>query len=424
MSKYEPSSKFKEIGSSGLKRFDGYLDEEYLSELKGARAIKVWKKMRANPVVSGMIKAFTLSIRPVMWRVDPNPEGNEEDAKFVESCLNDMSSSWTDTISEHMEFPWNGFEYSEIVYKLRNGPSKEPSKRSKHNDGLIGWRKIAGRAPDTLIDNWDFDSTGGIQGVTQSAPPDYKDVYLPIEKCLLFRTSAARNNPEGESLLRGAYEPWYYAKELQKIEAISAERDGCGIPKLRVPAKILLEGASTIDKKILEHWQKVGKNLRTDEQAYLLIPSDRDDKGQFLYDVDLLTSAGSRSIDLNGPIMRYNKFIALSLLSDVLLLGLESVGSLALAREKNNWMALGITAMLDIIKETYNRHAIPRLLDLNGKDISHPPTLNHGGVKAVDLMIVGKFVVDMVNAGVIEPDEKMEEWVRKICGIPAPESDI
>jgi intein/homing endonuclease len=109
------------------------------------------------------------------------------------------SESWDDFISEVLSMLTYGFSYHEIVYKRRIGPwEKNPSRHSKYDDGLYGWRKIPVRSQETLL-RWVFDEKGGIRGFVQLAPPLYKTVFIPIEKSLLFRTGVHKGNPEGKA---------------------------------------------------------------------------------------------------------------------------------------------------------------------------------------------------------------------------------
>ncbi len=58
---------FLEIGSSGLRRSGGYINEEFLSNLQGVKGFKVYREMHDNdPVIGAMLyaidKVITLTI--------------------------------------------------------------------------------------------------------------------------------------------------------------------------------------------------------------------------------------------------------------------------------------------------------------------------------------------------------------------------
>jgi len=428
MSKYDPS---KEYGRSGLNHYDGYVEEELLRELPESKKLKIYREMENNPIISGLLAAYSGVISQVKWRTDIGKGGSEEDAEFVESCRHDMSSSWQETISSIMPMLRDGFYYSEVIYKKRMGPlQKDTGKRSRYNDGKWGWRKFAGRASETISPGgWVIDDNGGIKGVIQKAPPDYIDVFIPIEKSLLFRTTSAKNNPEGRALIRGSYEPWYYFRNISKMEGIGVERDLCGVPVFRVPANVLKAGQGDLGtgpdalvyKKIYDTFKKMLTSFKRDEQDGVILSSEADDKGNFYYDFKLLASAGTRQFDTDKIVMRWGKLIALSVLADVLMMGLENIGSMAMAKEKGSWLLMMITGILDGIKDILNRHAIPRLLELNGMSLENPPTIEHGGCKNVDPRMFGDVMSKLQVAGFIEPDPKLNAYIRNILGLPAEE---
>ena len=193
-----PVKPMAEIGVTGLLRTrgTGYVYEEWLNNLSTYRQRYVYREMRDNDAVIGsMFFALEMILRKAEWRVDPAPGKNgQKYAEFIHSCMEDMSSSWEDFIAECVNMFAFGFALFETVYKKRNGP--DGRKASRFDDGLIGWRKMAPRAQESIL-YWIWDDEGGLQGAVQLAAPDYHTVPIPIEKLLLFRTTSLKNNPEG-----------------------------------------------------------------------------------------------------------------------------------------------------------------------------------------------------------------------------------
>ena len=107
--------------------------------------------------------------------------------------------------------------------------------------------------------------------------------------------------------------------------------------------------------------------------------------------------------------------------SSFVLLGQQTVGSFALADNKTKIFALAIGTYLDIICETFNKQAIPRLLDLNAShfaNLTDYPKMTHGDIEDPDLTKVGAFIQNMVGIGALEPDETLEEYIRHIANLP------
>ena len=383
----------QEIGVTGLDIAGGRVHDEFLRQMSGPLGQRTYREMSRNdPVVRAVLWALESLIRPVTWRV----EGDEGDPRtaYLGTVLSDMSHSWGAFISEWMAAPIYGFAAFEIVWKLRRGSSApRPGEQSRYDDGLWGVRKLAPRHPTTL-DRWEMDAQGGVQAMVQRAPPDYQPRRIPIERLLLFTVGGQKGSPEGVSLLRGAYVPWYRKKHIEEIEAIGIERELAGLPVFYAPAEWFAANDSRLDDL-----KRIGKRLRTDDQACLILPTIRDPDGQDLLRFELTTTGGRRAIDTGPAKEYYARQIAMTLLADVILLGHERVGSLALASSKTALFSAGIGALLDGIEDVMNRHLAPRLMEANGWSQDGMPQWRHGDIETVDLAALGQYVSQLAAAG-------------------------
>lgn len=420
-----PRGLFTETGYSGLDQTRGIIQEEWLSDLSGARGMRVYREMSDNDAVLGaMLHAIVQQLRGVTWTVEARGE-TEEDlaaAAFVESCMEDMSMSWGDFISEALTKLVFGWSYFEVVYKRRDGSQGINAKKASSNfdDGRIGWRKFAGRAQDTLR-YWDIDDSGGIQGMVQSDQQG-ANRYIPISRSMLFRTSRAKNNPEGRSILRNAYTSWYYRRRIMEYEAIGVERDFAGLPVFYAPEEIFDSAASSTEKAALSEYKKIASELKRNERASLVLPSVFDEKGNRLVDIKLLSSGGSRQLNTNEIVDRHTKEMAMTTLSDVILLGHENVGSLALGTVKQSMWLASLTAQVMEISDVLNRHEIPRLMKLNGWQLDEYPIMVAGSLQRPDTEELAMALERLVNAGMLSPDEEDERFLRSLLGLPQPEN--
>lgn len=412
-----------ELGVTGLEQSGGRIHEEFLPQLQGRRGIQVFKEMRDNdPTVGAMLFAIEMLIRQVEWRVEPgeeNPSGVAK-AEFVDSNFEDMSATWDDTMSDILSMLTFGFSLLEEVYKVRKGETDDPTTTSKFDDGRVSWAKLPIRAQET-IERWIFNpETNDLAGAVQVARPDFRPRELPMTKMLLFRPMANKANPEGRSMLRNAYRPWFFKKRIEEIEGIGVERDLAGLPTALVPPRLLAAGASAEDKALLSQIEQVLRNVRRDEKEGLIFPLARDAEGQLTYEFKLLTTGGRRQFDTVKIIDRYDRRIASTMLADFILLGQEGrTGSFALAESKTALFAVAIGAFLDSIAEVFNRFAIPRLMKLNTfPDEGGTPTLVHGDIESIDIDKLGDYVVKLSQAGIQLIDEKTERFLRMSGGLP------
>ena len=423
------STDMGEVGSTGLVQYGGEVQEDFLRQLQGKRGYSTYREMSDNhPVIGAILYSIEMLVRGVHWSVtpsDPNDQRAVEEAEFVSECMSDMSHSWADTLSSILSMLQFGYCYNEIVYKRRNGPEKEDSnERSDYSDGRIGWRKWPIRDQSTII-RWQFDKNGGIDGAYQMNPlSGAGEVYLPIEKCLLFRTSTKRNNPQGRSILRNAFVPWYFQKRIAEIEAIGIERDLAGMPVALVPPHLLSDNATAQETEALTAIKQMVRNIRRDEQEGIVFPLAYDpDTKQLAYDLKLLTTGGRRQFDTNAIIGRYDARIAMSVLADFILLGHDKVGTQALSVSKIQLFSDALDTWVTGIADVINNHAIPRLMKLNGVDPQYYPKVDYDSPRQVDLMAIADYVQKLAGVGAILPDESLGEHLRDIAGLPQEEAE-
>lgn len=414
---------FAEIGTTGLKRSGGFIDQEWLRQLATPTLrYRAFSEMRDNDATIGAILyAIETLIRQVEWSVTPAHDSDEsrEAAKFLEECLLDMTPNWESFLSEVLSMLPYGYSLFEVVYKIRGGEQEDERFRSRYDDGRIGWRKLAVRGQDT-IERWDFNKEGVIEGCYQVAPPSYSETFIPMSKCLLFRTKVERNNPEGRSLLRNAFRSWYFLKRLQEIEAIGVERDLAGLPVMHVPVEIMSPNASTAQKSLRSNLETVIQQIRRDEREGVVMPSELDRDGKPTgYKLSLLSTGGSRAMNTDQIIRRYESRIAMSVLAEFIMLGMDKTGSFALADSKTDLFATSLRTILQTIASVFQSEAIAPLFRHNPEFPEHCwPTLSYGDIESQDLDKLGKYLQALAGAGLITPDATLEDTLREAAALP------
>ena len=403
--------RFLELGQSGLRQVAGHVREEFLRDLAGWRGARVYREMRDNdPVIGAILFAVEMLLRGVEWRVDPAGPGaaDREAATFVGDCLADMEQTFEDTLAELLSFLTYGWALTEVVYRRRG-------------DGRIGWRKLALRSQDSLA-RWQFDEAGEVVGFVQQVPSAVAEVTIPLARCLLFRTTSHKGNPEGRSVLRNAYRPWYFKRRIEEIEAIGIERDLAGLPVMRVPARIMRASADADEQATYAYAKQLVRNIRRDEQEGVVLPAERDEQGHPLFDLSLLSTGGRRQFDTNAVIDRYDRRIAATVLADFVLLGQDAAGSFALADSKTAMFQRALKAWLDGVAAVFDRIGIPDLLALNG--MAGRCRLVPGDVAGPDLATLAGYVVRLAQAGApLFPDARLEAHLRAAGRLPPKPAD-
>jgi len=387
---------FSEIGKTGLKRSWGYVYDEFLTSLRGSRGRKVYREMRDNDAIIGsMLFAINQILRESRWDVRPaeGVTGAENDAAFLRECLAGMAHPWSVTFTDILSFFTYGFSLFEVVFY-----------RDRAN--RIMWKKIAFRSQESL-DRWEIDDNGETTGFWQRPAPDYQEFYIPMSKCLHFRTESAGNNPEGRSLLRNSFRAWFMKKNIEEIEAIGVERDLAGLPMMKMPEGFDPNSDEAEVQAQITSAKALITNIRRDEQEGILLP--------YGWELELLASSGSRQIDTVSVINRYNKEMAATTLAQFIMLGMERTGSYALAREQTDMFYLALEAWADYVATVMNRQAVPKLFALNGIADKPLPYIVHTPIRRFTLIDIATYVSKLADEkiGALEITDDIKAFLRR-----------
>lgn len=417
-----------EIGMTGLKQFSGFSQEEPLEVLRGKYGALRYQEMLdgCGPAYTAITTLRNVSLRSIEdGRIEPFSLKSEDKARaeFVEQCLEDMVHARGDLYSEALTMYEYGYAPLEIVYKRREGYRKEAERSSLHSDGGVGWAKVSLRAQESTL-KWEWDSTERhLVAYWQQPAPKYATYRIPIDRIALFRTTNVKNNPEGRSLLRSAWHAWQFFKRGTLVSWIGAERDVTGIPVLTAPASVFAASPSSAGSATYGRLKQVGENVRNDEQSCVLIPSDVDPETKApLYTFSLVSSPGSKTMDVPAMTREQERQILQVLFSDFLMLGHEKIGTQALFGGRMGLYSMQVESMLDRFDDVVNRQMISRLALLNGWPMGRLPYFKHGAVSETSLEELGKFLAVYAQAGgQLDPD--LDAHLRERVGWPQPDSD-
>lgn len=421
-----------EIGRTGLRRAAGYLDEEFLRELKGRKGVQVYREMSTNdPIIGALLFALKRLMSQVDWNIEPASSSRDDRANgdFLEQCRDDMKESWSSFVMEGFTSLEYGWAWHEMCWKRRLGPWYENPEngdlhRSRYDDGKIGIAKLPIRAQESF-QQWKFGPNDEVIALAQMPAPTYTRRVIPRKKSLLFRPSAHKGNPEGMSILRNAYRPWFYKKRFEETEAVGIERDLAGLPVMHVPAELLGAKPGTDEAKKLAAYKALVKGIRRDERDGVLLPLEYDSKDNKRYEFELLNSGGTRQFDISGTITRLEARMLMVALADFILVGHEGVGTYNMHTDKTGLFRTACDSMLKLFADELNRQLVPSLFRVNGVKPRELPRFVPGSVDAPDLAQLAAFMEGMAQLGVQWfPDPKMEKFVRNVAELPALDPEV
>ena len=392
---YASNNDLRELGSTGQSLLTSFAREEYNSELRGLNGLRVYDKMRRGDAqVRATLRLIKTPILAGHWYVSSASEDprDKEVAKFVWDNLTKwMSISWSQLLYEALLMVDFGFYMFEKVWTVR--------------DDKIIWKKLAPRHPMDVRE-WYLDDHGGPDAVSMYPNAnnfEVDEIVIPIDKLLIFTFDKEAGNLEGMSVLRSAYKAWYFKDNLYKIDAIQKERHGIGIPIIKLPPNF------TDNDRTLAN--EIGKNLRTNEKAHVILPPN--------WNIEFADLRG-HPVDAMVSIEHHDALISRNVLGQFIS---ASHGTAQLGESNIELFNKATRYVAEFIRDTFNKYAIPQLVDFN-YDVDEYPDLRYRRIgETVDWRTLSFAMRNFIGAGVITPDERLEEWTRDEMDLPRMEPE-
>jgi len=380
-----------ELGGTGTTIFSGQIDTgEYVADLIGDKLIDTVNQMRwSDASVHMALQVVNLPLLSAEWDITAASEESADDevAEFVKHNLFEILP-WNDNLRQALLMLAYGHFAFELVYGFE--------------DNKIVCTKWAPRLPKTIV-SWNTEK-GELKSITQRFYQDnlYKNVEIPIEKLMVLVHQKEGDNWKGTSILRQAYKHWFFRDKYYKIDAIATERHGVGIPVITLP-----EGYTAQDKTEAE---ELGKNLRSNEQAYVIRPSDK-------WMIEMLDMKASTIKDPKEMLDHHTREILKSVLAQFVELGSTSTGSYALSTDQSSFFLNAIDSIAKNIEDTIYHQFIVPLVDLNFT-VTDYPKLTHGDLGSTQVDILANAVQTLTLAGALTPDLEMEDYLRTVLKLP------
>ena len=412
--KYVP----RELGRTGIRHTNSSLvDDELAKNLRWPHSINTYNKMESDSLIGGSLFLIKQYIRKADSEIQPynglkaTPDQLAKAEHVRNALYKHMDRSFDAVVSDILSFIKYGFSFHEPLYKL-------------DASGKFIWKDFPIRSQGSITDfkfkNSKF--TGIEQQVLNTdsfITASTIKKFIPKERLLHFRTDGYRDDPLGRSVLKNAYKSYYFKTMLEETEATSAEKELNGLPSITFPAEYWAADPIEDPEKyaVLQSLLAIGANARNNEQAFIGLPSERDESGNLLFTFELLASKGTRGIDISKIVERYDNRIAQSMMTDFMLMGAGSGGgSFALSDNKIGSFVASLEAFLEVIAEQFNRKAIPELYRMNGWDVNESCTLKFKPIGSATLTELGNFLEKGKNF--ITPDSTLENALRAKADLP------
>lgn len=369
-------------------------------------SIPVYDEMRTTDgQVGSLLSAINLPILAARWQLT-GATVRPEVMTFVRSELGlDLPDEalerrrkqgivWLDHLETALLCLPFGFMPFEQVYEP--GPPT-PEQGNLGVPTLLHLRKLAPRLPRT-VSQIHVGRDGGLAGISQPPldPKAKDDIFIPVDRLVYYCHKREGADWSGRSILRTVYKNWLIGDKLLRLSAQIVERNGMGVPVVYYDDKVSKAEA-----------EQLGQDFRAGATASAAMPPGTK--------VELLGVTGQTVDPL--PHMKYHdEKIAESALAMFKTLG-HDAGARSLGDTFVDIFTQAVQSVADFFARVATEHVIRDLVELNfGVDEPYP-VLTAGDLSA-NKAITTTALKELVDAGVIVPDDKLEAFMRSTSGLP------
>lgn len=410
-----PESTTSSIGAAGTAIYSGFVTDlgEYKASLMGNNAFPTWEQMRrSDPDVYAGLLSCKLPVRAAQYQIipgataaDPNHKLALEIAKFVEDNL----FGGLETMTSTGFFQTQSFEkvIENALLMLDFGCACDEI--LWHVDGdKVRVRRLAPRLPITYFRYWPDSDGETLLALEQYGyrGDEYVNVVLPAEKINYYVHEQEGADYFGFSILRRAYQPWYFKTRLYAIDGIALERNAMGVPWIKM--------ASGYAKEDRQYATKFVTAYSAHENTGLVTPDT--------WNFEIVGTKG-RLRDPKTSIQHFSEQILRGMLAGFLAYGTTQTGSRSLAGDMIGFFKMSLNALARNITATLTNNVVRRLVDYNYGDSRKAipyPSLVSSNIIAIDPLETIKAIQSLATwqTGLLTPTDKTEDFIRKELGWP------
>lgn len=398
----------REIGYAAEEFVDGgfWQSVETTPELRWPLSVRVYEQMRRQDAqITSVLRAVMLPVRRTPWRIDPadaRPEVVEliardfglpvkgGEADFVRTRTRGRFS-W----AEHLQLALLHIQYGHMFFE---------QVYTVGDDGLYHLAKLGPRLPRTISDI-KVARDGGLVAIEQYGfGTDNKQVTIPVDRLVAYVNEREGGDWTGNSLLRPAYKHWIIKDRLLRVDTQTLERNGMGLP--------MYEAAATDDDTKMKAGAKLAQSVKAGSHSGAATP----------HGAKMRLMAPEGNLPNALPSIRYqDEQIARAVLAHFLNLGTQT-GSWALGSTFADFFVLSLQTLGEQIADTTNQHVIEDLVDANFGPNEPAPKLIFDEIGSQKPAVASSLKL-LVDAGIIVPDENLEEAARQDYGLPTKDPD-
>ncbi|WP_025105353.1 phage portal protein family protein [Microbacterium paraoxydans] len=381
-------------------------------DLQWPQSNNVFDRMRReDPQVKSVLRAVTLPLMRTDWVID-GAGCREEVTEHVARDLGLAIKGKPFVAPRRRKGRFSFHEFLRLaLLELVYGHSFFEQVYSIGDDGLAHIAKLAWRPPRTISDI-EVAQDGGLVAIKQHGVAGRSEVRIPVDRVVAFVNEREGANWIGESLLRAAYKMFVLKDRVLRIQALTAERNGLGLPVvIAAPApegENFAAAVDWLDQQIANN-EKIAKEARSGDAAGVSLPHGSDMK---------FVGVTGKLPNTDEAIRYYDEQIARAVLANFLNLGgNNSKGSYALSDVLGGFFTDSLNTIADHIADVVDQHVIEDLVDANWGPEEPAPRLVPAPIGERQ-PITAEVIKALIECGALVVDEPLRAYVRDRWGLP------
>jgi len=353
-------------------------------------SLDTYKLMRKDAQLQLGLKVIKFPIKAMKWWVVSD---DKDIRKFVEYALKRVWKSVMSNILNALDFGFSAcekvWEIQDIDITRRDGDKMVTAFKGQ----AVLLKKL--KDPDPVTVTIITDDNGDFNGFEQSISGASK-VTVPAEKSFIFTNEKEFGNLYGKSLLRYAYDYWYWSTLMYQFLNRYFERRGTPPVLARAPGgRTNLSDGTVVDNLTLV--QKAGESLT--ENSVVALPSVADDRGIHKWDINYLKD--DQRADM---FMRYIEHLNVMKLRALFVpertvIQDSEMGAMAVAKTHLSVFLMGLEGLTQDIIDHFNKYLIPQLIKYNFGEGVAEATLETSGLSSESKNLLKQIVVTTIKKG-------------------------
>lgn len=378
---------------------------EQVPELLHPQSVTTFARMRHEPQLGSILRAYQLAITRANWSLDGAGCRDEVVARIADDLgLQIKGAEDEPTGARRRGFTWD--KHLRVAARLSNTFGHAPfAQQWTEENGQWRLHMVQERMPQTIA-KINLNPDGTLRSVEQGAytgqaNPKARPIETGNHELIWYDREREGSNYFGQSLIRDAYSPWLIKTEMLRIHATSIRRFGMGIPEVQAPP-----GATA--PQIAEA-ERYAQKITAGSKAGAGVPFG------FITTWKGLTGTVP---DALAFITYLDRQMTRTTLTSILDMATAEKGNRSLGETVMDLMVLAQQSEADRLAEDGTAQIVVPLVDANWGENEPAPRIEVGDVGA-DRELTAQDMNWLFQYGGLNPDDPLEEYIRQRYSLPA-----